>query len=193
MATDQSTSLTLLERARDQNQEAWGQLFYLYSPLVELWCRAWNVRGADVDDIRQEVFQAVARGLETFRRDRPGDTFRGWLRVITQRKYLDHCRRKGRQPTAEGGSGAHEQMLQVPDAADQTDPPEAVSDLHHRALALIRNQFEERTWQAFWRAAVDGEAPADVGQAMGISAAAVRQAKSRVLRRLKEELGDLLG
>ncbi len=190
---DQSTSLTLLARARGQDQEAWGQLFYLYGPLVDLWCRSWNVRGPDIDDIRQEVFQAVARGLETFRRDRPGDTFRGWLRVITQRKYLDHCRRNGREPAAEGGSGAHRQMLQVPEAPSPSDPPDAVRELHHRALALIRNQFEERTWQAFWKCAVDGESPADIARSMSISAAAVRQAKSRVLRRLKEELGELLG
>ena len=68
---DQSTSLTLLQRARDRNQEAWKQLHYLYGPLVDAWCGSWGLRGAEVDDIRQEVFQSVAISLETFRRDRP--------------------------------------------------------------------------------------------------------------------------
>ena len=62
-----------------------------------------------------------------------------------------------------------------------------------RALALIRGEFEERTWGAFWRTAVEGRAAKDVGAELGLSAGAVRVAKSRVLHRLREELGDAAG
>jgi RNA polymerase sigma-70 factor (ECF subfamily) len=51
-------------------------------------------------------------------------------------------------------------------------------------------EFEERTWQAFWRTAVDGRSAADVGAELGMTPGAVRVAKSRVLHRLREELGD---
>ena len=61
-----------------------------------------------------------------------------------------------------------------------------------RALDLVRAEFEGRTWQMFWRSAVDGHAVAAIARDLGASAAAVRQAKSRVLRRLKSELGDLI-
>jgi RNA polymerase sigma-70 factor (ECF subfamily) len=191
----QSTSLSLLGRARDQHQDAWSQLVYLYAPLVDYWCRGWGAPSPDADDLRQEVFQAVAAGLPAFRRDRAGDTFRGWLRVIAQRKFLDYCRRKQRQPDAAGGTDAHQLMQQVP--ADEhgqgDDPPEELKRLHHRALELVRISFEDQTWQAFWRCAVEGQAPGDVAQDMHMSPAAVRKAKSRVLRRLKDELGELLG
>jgi RNA polymerase sigma-70 factor (ECF subfamily) len=192
---DQSTSLTLLQRARDRNQEAWKQLHYLYGPLVDAWCGSWGLRGVELDDIRQEVFQSVAISLETFRRDRPGDSFRGWLWVIARRKFLDHCRARVKQPEARGGSGAYQQLLEVaePAEAPPSDSPEEVKRLHHRALELIRSQFEDRTWQAFWRCAVDGQSPADVAEEMGMTPAGVRKAKSRVLRRFKEEVGDLLG
>jgi RNA polymerase sigma-70 factor (ECF subfamily) len=195
VVSDNSTSLSLLQRVRHRNQDAWDRLFKLYAPLVDHWCRTWDVYGPDADDIRQEVFQAVASNLETFRRDRPGDTFRGWLRVITRRKFLDYCRRRQRQPVADGGSAAQLRLLNVPELEDAPaeDSPDAVKQLHHRALALIRDQFEDRTWQAFWRTSVDGHSPLDVGRDMGMTPAAVRKAKSRVLRRLKEELGDLLG
>jgi RNA polymerase sigma-70 factor (ECF subfamily) len=150
---------------------------------------------ADVDDIRQEVFQAVAGSLETFRRDRPGDSFRGWLWTIARRKFLDHCRRKMQQLDASGGSGAYQRLLQVADPAESPteEAPEQVTRLHHRALELIRGEFEERTWQAFWRCAVDGQSPSDVAAEMGMTPAGVRKAKSRVLRRLKDEFGELLG
>jgi len=191
---DSPTSLTLLDRARREDQEAWQRLVYLYGPLVAHWCRRWGGQDADADDLRQDVFQAVAAALGSFRRDRPGDTFRGWLRVIAHRKFLDQCRRRQRQLAGEGGTDAHLRLQHVPEAAepDEADAPEEVQRLYHRALELVRSEFEGRTWQAFWRCAVDGRAPAQVGQEMGMTPAAVRQAKSRVLRRLKEEMGGLL-
>ena len=190
---DSSTSLSLLQRVRHRDQDGWRRLLYLYTPLVDHWCRGWGLQGADIDDLRQEVFQSVATGLAGYRRDRPGDTFRGWLWVIARRKYLDHCRRQERQPQAQGGSAAQWQLQQTPEPTEPPeDSPDLVRGLHHRALEMVRGEFEDRTWQAFWQCAVEGQSPADVGQAMGMTPTAVRQAKSRVLRRLKAEMADLL-
>jgi DNA-directed RNA polymerase specialized sigma24 family protein len=61
-----------------------------------------------------------------------------------------------------------------------------------RALQLERNDFEPRTWEAFWRAAVEGQRPDLIAADLGAMPAAVRKAKSRVLHRLREELGELL-
>lgn len=191
---DHSTSLSLLQRARDRNQEAWERIVYLYGPLVDHWCRSWGVQAADVDDIRQEVFKSVTGSLDSFRHNRPGDTFRGWLWVIARRKYLDHHRQRQRQPNAHGGSDANLLMQQVPEPPETPaeDPPEEVTGLHHRALELIRSHFEERSWLAFWRTVVERQSPVEVGQQMGMTPAAVRQAKSRILRFLKSEFGELL-
>jgi RNA polymerase sigma-70 factor (ECF subfamily) len=41
-------------------------------------------------------------------------------------------------------------------------------------------------------AAVEGQAPAEIAADLGMTAAAVRKAKSRVLLRLREEIGDLI-
>lgn len=192
---EESTSLSLLQRVRQRTPDAWERLLYLYAPLVGHWCQCWGAQPADIDDIRQEVFQAVASALPTFHRDQPGDTFRGWLRVIARRKFVDFCRQQARQPEAQGGSGAYRLILQVPegDADEANDPPEQIKHLHDRALELIRGQFEARTWQAFWRCTVDGQSPAEVGEALGMTPVAVRKAKSRVLHRLRDELGELLG
>ena len=107
---------------------------------------------------------------------------------------LDLYRRRRNTPFAEGGTDA---QLRFQDLAQQEapldeEPQEQVTGLYQRALELVRSEFEERTWQAFWRAAVDCHSPADIAAELGISAAGVRKAKSRVLRRLREEVGDLL-
>jgi RNA polymerase sigma-70 factor (ECF subfamily) len=189
---DRSTSLTLLQRVRDKDEEAWRRLLHLYGPLVERWCARGGVHPADADDVRQDVFQAVAAGLDGFRRDRPGDTFRGWLKVITRNKLLDHFRRRQKQPEAQGGTDAHRQLQELAEPDLPEDTEEDLGGLYRRALELVRGEFEERTWQAFWRAAVEGQSPAAIAADLGVTPAAVRKAKSRVLHRLREEVGDLI-
>ena len=100
--TDKPTSLTLLDRVRSRDQDAWQKLLHLYSPLVDRWCGYQGVRGEDLEDVRQEIFQSVASDLPRFRRDRPGDTFRGWLRVITRHKILDFSGAVAIQPKRRG-------------------------------------------------------------------------------------------
>jgi RNA polymerase sigma-70 factor (ECF subfamily) len=194
LTTDRPTSLTLLQRARDQDRDAWQRLLDLYAPLVTYWCRHWGVQGADAEDVRQEVFQAVAVGLPNFSRDRAGETFRGWLRGITRHKLLDHFRRESQRPVAAGGSDAQNRLAQFsgPETILPDAPASELQSLYHRALSVLQTEFELNTWQAFWRAAVDGHRPADIAADLGMTAAAVRKAKSRVLHRLREEIGDLL-
>jgi RNA polymerase sigma-70 factor (ECF subfamily) len=143
-------------------------------------------------DLVQEVFAAVAPGLRTYRPDRPGASFRGRLRGIVRHKLNDHFRRG--PALAEGGSEALHRLEGVA-AEGEPDLSEAdaeIAGLYRRALDQVRAQFEERTWDAFWRVAMEGRSPADVAAELGITANGVRQAKSRVLRRLKEELGELI-
>ena len=86
------------------------------------------------------------------------------------------------------------QLQQQPAPTDEELVPATGDDdrsmLSHRTLALIRGDFEERTWTAFWRTVVDGRFPRDVAEELQISVASVYQAKSRVLRRLREELPE---
>jgi RNA polymerase sigma-70 factor, ECF subfamily len=163
---------------------------------VRYWCGRWGVSGADADDVAQEVFRAAAAGFASFRRDREGDTFRGWLRGITRNMVLQHFRRSGRQPAASGGTEAFVKLQGVIDAASvalqEDDPAPEVESLHRRALELVRREFEERTWQMFWVTVVERRSPVDVAADLGVTPAAVRKAKSRVLHRLKEEFGELI-
>ena len=88
-----STSSSLLERLKAHDQDAWQRLVRLYGRLVLYWCRKTNIPQADREDVFQEIFRSVARHVAEFRRDRPGDSFRGWLHSITQSKIADHFRR----------------------------------------------------------------------------------------------------
>jgi RNA polymerase sigma-70 factor (ECF subfamily) len=192
---DRPTSLTLLQRLRADESGAWERLVGLYRPLVLFWCGRWGVRGPDADDLAQEVFQTAAAKLGEFRRDRPGDTFRGWLRGITRNKLLAHGRKAREEQPGVGGSTAKLRLQEVPDPTpddDPDDPPGEVSALLRRAVDLVRGEFEPDTWRAFVLTAVDGRSAPEAAAELGQTPAAVRQAKSRVLRRLKQELGEVL-
>jgi RNA polymerase sigma-70 factor (ECF subfamily) len=196
MAHEEATSLSLLERLRTGDASGWRRVLDLYTPLVYHWCGRWGIRGADADDVLQEVFQAASQRIGTFRRERAGDTFRGWLRGITHHKAQMFWRGRERHPGGPGGSDAWQRLHEVPGrdagADDDADEADQLSDLFHRALAQLRGEFEERTWQAFWRATVDEQPSAAVAAELGMTANGVRAAKCRVLRRLREELGDLV-
>jgi RNA polymerase sigma-70 factor (ECF subfamily) len=193
--TSSSLSSSLLTRLQRRDGDAFQRLVNLYGPVVYGWCRRRGLQPADAADLGQEVFAAVAQRIADFRRDRPGDSFRAWLWGIARHKLLDHRRGQQRRPVAMGGSDAQVQMAQVAEDDATTSEETAAGDtrtLLHRALELVRLDFEDRTWQAFWRVAVDGQAAADVARDLGMSRNAVYIARSRVLQRLREEFGDLI-
>jgi RNA polymerase sigma-70 factor (ECF subfamily) len=191
-----ATSLSLLLRLKAKDAAAWDRLVLLYAPLVYYWCRKLDLPDQDAADVLQDVFQAVATHITSFRKELPGDTFRGWLRIITQNKVYDHFRRLGREPQAAGGTEANLRLAQLPAFEDVVIDDDAEKQAHqqliHRALELIRCEFTNRTWQAFWRVVVDGQRALDVAHELAMQPGAVRVAKSRVLRRLRQELGELL-
>jgi RNA polymerase sigma-70 factor (ECF subfamily) len=190
-----STSTSLLDRVRARDPGAWDRLTRLYGPLVYRWARRQGLQDADAADVGQEVFATVAARIDSFRRVSAGDSFRGWLWTITRNKLGDYLRRRAAKPPPPGGTEAHSFLQQLPAAAPNglTDASafDDQADLAHRALELIRGEFEERTWQAFYRATVEGRTTADIGQDLGMTPRAVRQAKYRVLQRLRRELADL--
>jgi RNA polymerase sigma-70 factor, ECF subfamily len=187
-----STSLSLLQRVKEQDSDAWDRLVDLYGPLIFLWCRRAGLNREDAKDVVQEVWIALKPRICSFRRDRPKDSFRGWLYGITRNKIGDHWR--NREPRGKGGSSAAEVLGNVP--APQSDSDELVASdkqiLMRQALEIIRPEFENRIWRAFWRVAVD-ECPAkEVAAELGMTVGAVYQAKYRVLHRLRDEMSGLL-
>ena len=79
-------------------------------------------------------------------------------------------------------------------AADSTlneiDPEDtAEAELIRRAANLVQGDYDEKTWQAFWRVTVDGHSSTEVANDLEMTPNAVRQAKFRVLHRLREMLG----
>ncbi len=197
-----SISSTLLESVKARRPEAWRRLVDLYGQVVYRWCRKSGLKAEDAADAVQEVFAAVSMHVHDFRREKSRDSFTAWLSIITRSKICDHFRRSTGRAQAQGGTRAQEHLREIPqpEPANATpvepsefDLKEAEKILSQRAMELVRAEFEQRTWEAWWKTAVDGRPAADVAAEMGMSLAAVYKAKSRILLRLRQELAGLQG
>jgi len=191
----QQTSASLLQGMRDGDQGQWERFANLYGPLVYEWCRRAGIPQTQSADVAQEVFRAVARKLVDFRRDRPGDTFHGWLWRICRYKTLDYFRSMARQPAAKGGSAAHVHLNEIPDELpevwDAEQQQQDTSLIYQRAVELLQTEFETHTWQAFWRTVVEDQRPADVAAGLQMTVGAVYNARYKVLKRLRLEFEGL--
>lgn len=185
-----STSTSLLDRVRRREADAWSRLARLYSPLVYRWARQCGLQADDAADVVQETFLAVASHVDRFAQSE-ASTFRGWLWTITRNQVRLHFRKHQAISLGVGGSDANNALLQYPAAVEQDEEPagfDANGSLVHRALEIVRADFNERTWQAFVRVTISGEQPCNVAADLGMTSGAVRQAKYRVLSRLHDEL-----
>jgi RNA polymerase sigma-70 factor, ECF subfamily len=190
-----ATSRSLLDRVKADDESAWEALLGLYGPLVYRWLRRWDLPEHEAADVFQDVFVSLAKHVGGFEKTNKSDTFRGWLHRITDNKVRDHLRKLGREPGGEGGTEAQMRFASLPEVlppdGDDSNAEREDVGLLSAAVDLIRGEFEARTWQAFWLTAVEARTPAEAAAELGMSAGAVRVAKSRVLKRLREELGGL--
>jgi RNA polymerase sigma-70 factor (ECF subfamily) len=192
-----TTSLSLIERVQANDAAAWARLQELYAPLVVQWCRWAKVRDEDIADIGQDVFLAVTRNIQRFSKAGAGQSFRGWLRTITNSKIIDAHRARGLGPRAEGGTDAQLFMALVPQEQSSVEPAEPrVSEetaiLYRRAMELIARDFPAWYGEAVWALLVDERSPDEVAEQNQVRISAVYNAKARVLRRLREEFAELM-
>jgi RNA polymerase sigma-70 factor (ECF subfamily) len=189
------TSSTLLARIQAHEPEAWERFVHLYGPLVYRWCRQAGLQDADAADVGQDVFRAVARAIPTFRREKDGGTLRGWLKKITRNKVRDLARRPDARHRGVGGTDAQKALQAVacdtPDVEEGTDEADRLI-LLRRAVELVLGDFKEQTRQAFLRVALERHDPADVARDLGMTVNAVYLARSRVMRRIREEYAGVL-
>jgi RNA polymerase sigma-70 factor (ECF subfamily) len=189
------TSLSLLQRARSDDQEAWGQIVHLYGPLVHSWCKRSGLNDEDAADVFQETFQSVSTHLASFAPNRSVGSFRSWLRSIARRKIVDHFRRQKQQPRGQGGSAAQMQLADIADPFGGEEAEQAVEEnalVVQRALELIKPHFSDQNWKAFHQVAIDGRDATEVARQLGVNVQVVRQANYRIRRRLRLVLKDLV-
>jgi RNA polymerase sigma-70 factor (ECF subfamily) len=167
----------------------------LYAPLIRAWLRKYDVQDSDADDLVQEVLLAVSKDLNKFDHGGQSGAFRAWLKAILVNRLRKFWRARDRSPQARGGSDIDARLAQLDDPSSETS---RIWNQQHdqyvlrQLLALAEPHFTPDTWKAFCRVALDGVRPDVVAEELEISLNAVCLAKSRVLRRLRQESEGLI-
>jgi RNA polymerase sigma-70 factor, ECF subfamily len=185
----------LLGEVKTNGSDGWSRMTGLYAPLVYYWSVRRGLQPADAEDVVQEVFRTVAARVGGFWRDRERGSFRGWLRAITHNKIGDFVRIQRRRAELRCDSCDDRYWSQIAARESKEEEREALVReetrvLCSRVLELIRSEFEERTVVAFRRVVVDEVSPECVAEELGMSVNSVYLAKSRVLRRVRDEFRD---
>ncbi len=193
-SSSDSISSSVIERARRGDQVAFQRIVNLYGGLVYHWCRKSGLSREDAEDTGQQVFLSASRGLNAFRRERPDDTFRGWLRVITRSRIADHYRENAIRERAAGGENDLIEAVAIMPNDEQSDDDRDhdTSMLYEQAVKLVQSEFAEPDCQAFHLLVVDGLTATEVAEKLHMSVNSVYIAKSRILKLLRVEFAELL-
>ena len=92
MCESQETRYTLLQRAIQNDEEAWREIQEHYQKFIYFFLHKLRVREADLDDIAQEVMIALSTKLSSY--DREKGAFRTWLRTVVRNHTLMFFRRE---------------------------------------------------------------------------------------------------
>ncbi len=189
-----TTSVSLLERLAQAGDEAdWQKLIIIYRPFIEKVVLGYPSLASHADDVAQEVMLVLMRELPVFQRQRTG-SFRSWLRNVTVNQMRIVLRKHRRERTV-GGLELEQQIEALADpcsaAAKQWDEEHDRAVLQ-RVIDVVRPTVNQKTWQAFERYALADEGPAQVAAELEMSLNSVLLAKSRILRRLRNEARGLV-
>src|SRR5262249_54257879 len=121
-------------------------------------------------------------------------SFRGWLFTVVRNKLRDLLTR--RRPYDQGTGDTSVQALLKEQPAPEENEAALWEQEYERHLFTCpaeqgRATVHDSTWQAFWQTAVEGKDAKEIAAALKITPAAVYLAKSRVMAKLKEQIGQL--
>ena len=191
MADSVPTRLSLLVQLRDrQNDQAWKTFVELYTPLVYGYCRHCRLQPHDAADVTQEVFARVVHAIAKFDYEPRRGRFRDWLGTITRNEI---ARLAGKRKSERATCYSATEWTQPEPSESDTGWSEVVQ-AHVMQVALQRSQqhFEPVTWRAFELAWLQNQRTATVAEQLDMSTDKIYVAKSRVLKRLREEVLALI-
>jgi RNA polymerase sigma-70 factor (ECF subfamily) len=191
----EDTHKSLLLRAQTGEENAWKDLTDLYRPLIVGWVKRQGVAARDIDDLSQEILLSVVKYLPAFEHSgRPG-AFRSWLHTIICSRTIDYWRAIEAGTQVSGASDAADALQQIEDP--NSDLNRRWDEEHDRyvlgcLLDLVAEEFEPATLMAFRRLTLDGASGAAAAAELGLTVPAVYMAKSRVLKRIRQEAAGLI-
>ncbi|WP_337176704.1 sigma-70 family RNA polymerase sigma factor [Paludisphaera sp.] len=188
---DEKTDGALLERLGDwADHEAWSAFVGRHDRQVRRVVGSYRLGAEASEEVYQAIWIELANRMRGYRYD-PSKRFRAWLDRLCRSRAVDHWRRREAERARAGGEPPPTPTgLEAPSPPDDDDPTrQALLRRAERIQEAVKARVDARTWEVFWRIAVDDAPVAEAAEAAGISYAAAFAAQKRVRRMLREEAG----
>lgn len=187
-----STRLSLLLRLRDRTDElSWQDFHQRYGELLHRYARKRGASATDAEDIVQEVEMYLFKAMEGFEYDAAKGRFRSYLRSAVIHAMGRRAAKEARQGAPLDPRSFDHLAVEAEASGDARWEHEWRMHRLRWALRSIAGEFEDTTLQAFRLHVLAGRPVAETAQEVGLSRASVYQAKSRVLKRLRQRLQAL--
>ena len=188
------TRSTLLARVQSpDNREAWEQFVLTYRPVIYRMARKRGMQDADAQDLAQAVLMRVAGAIDKWEKTDPTTRFRHWLRRVAKNAIITALTRSPKD-AAVGGTNVQDLLGEQPEVSTDVEQELALEYLreqYHRAAAIVQTDVTVETWRAFELSVIDGIPCDQVAELIGKSTGTVYAARSRVMRRLRDQVQQL--
>ncbi|MCH2136260.1 MAG: sigma-70 family RNA polymerase sigma factor [Phycisphaerales bacterium] len=180
-ATRASIFLRLKADGTVDRELGWQEFAQKYSRVIAGFARNAGLPPQEADDVLQDVLLGFFRVSDAFEYDPEKGRFRGYLKRVT----LNAIRARFRRRRPDVGIEDHAEPA-LPDDMDEQWDRQWTEQMLSRAMAQVRDEVEEKTWRAFELYGVRGTPATAVAAETGMSEAAIRHAKMRLTKRLRE-------
>lgn len=185
-----TTQTNLLHQIREfENRVAWRSFVDIYGPLIFEFCTRRGLSSVDAEDVTQDVFQKVARGIRRFEYAKERGKFRGWLGLIARQEIGRFLAKKN--------TAGKITSVEVPLDSFSGDLESEWNDqfnghILQKAPERAKHEFDSETWRAFEATWIDEIPTRDVSAQIKKTAPWIYKAKHKVLKRLNAIVDDIL-
>jgi RNA polymerase sigma-70 factor (ECF subfamily) len=186
-----TTRLSLLARlGAGIDEPAWFEFASLYGPVIYRTVRIYGLQDADAQDVTQQVLWSVKKTMAIRPHDPERARFRTWLAKVTKNASLNAMRTL--RPHLRGTGDSNVQRV-LENAALESDQDQILDqefekEIFRVAAATVEAEFEPNTWKAFQLTAIEGKSIEETARLLSKQVGTVYVARSRVMRRLREEV-----
>ena len=187
------TRASLVANVRSpENREAWEDFVVTYRPVIYRMARRRGLQDADAQDLVQNVLMRISEAIPRYEQQ-PGTKFRHWLQRVA-RNAIFTALSYTRKDAPIGGTIAQDVLAaqtEVSADAEQELANEYQRERFLRAANVVRSDVNSETWQAFDLTVIQGISSEEAASAIGKSVGTVYAARSRIMKRLREQVAQM--
>ncbi|MFG0266271.1 MAG: sigma-70 family RNA polymerase sigma factor [Rhodopirellula sp. JB055] len=174
------------------DQSAWWSFVETYEPFLKHLVARHGTPPSHVADVTQQVLISIARSIDGFSEDGKDASFRRWVHQVSRNVVIKYMARQRKQISGQGGTDALLQLDQQPAIDDPTLEDQYQHELIVWAAEKVRSEFAPTSWKAFWRTMIEGRPVAEIAGELDVSAGSIYMSRSRILRRIRVVLDEVM-